>query len=341
MRPKSMRPMRLMSNSCKLFLLFLLMMAMPSLLIIRSHSPSQNIPQTLRKWRDILESLKLFCDACTPSEYGIEIESVINPRPRGLLNKSVGAGCAHSECNATINFFGIGIVFWAEGTHKMDATISWSVELGCVAAMIVETSLMSKTLRLGAIISELSLTQSRKRLGEVALLAVILTGCRILVVLVFCWVWVGLFLLNWICGTFVIAVVSAETLVIVAVIVAVIAEKAWGAVTSFKLEWWSLSAWSPVDAVVVGMNVCLKWAGLSFGRCKKLEVVIARPVFVNWIVLLGIFGLLQEACTPKTNALQLVEWKDTIHTRNMMSAKTFFGLFLPKFAICHSHQMLF
>ncbi len=63
------------------------------------------------------------------------------------------------------------------------------------------------------------------------------------------------------------------------------------------------------------------FAGLSFGSCKKLEAVIAGPLFVNWIVVLGIFGLIWEACTPKTNALQLVEWKERIHTRNVMSAK--------------------
>jgi hypothetical protein len=49
MRPKLMRPMRLISNNVKLFLLFLLVMAVPPLLIICSHSPSQNIPQSLRK----------------------------------------------------------------------------------------------------------------------------------------------------------------------------------------------------------------------------------------------------------------------------------------------------
>ncbi len=35
-------------------------------------------------WRDILESLKLFCDACAPSEYEIEIDSIINLCPQGL-----------------------------------------------------------------------------------------------------------------------------------------------------------------------------------------------------------------------------------------------------------------
>ena len=46
LRLKSMRPM---SHNCKFFLLFLLMMAMPSLLIMCSHSPSQNILQSLQK----------------------------------------------------------------------------------------------------------------------------------------------------------------------------------------------------------------------------------------------------------------------------------------------------
>ena len=40
-----------------------------------------------------------------------------------------------------------------------------------------------------------------------------------------------------------------------------------------------------------------------------------------WIVLLGVFGCLWEACTPKMNALQLVEWKERIHTQNSMSEK--------------------
>ncbi len=172
---------------------------------------------------------------------------------------------------------------------------------------------------------------SKKRLGEVALLAIILTGCRMLVVLVCCWVQVSLFLLNWICGAFVIAVV---------------AEKAWGLVTSFKIEWRLLLAWNPVDVVVIGMQICkiinaessfetgCCFAGLTFGSCKKLEVIIAGPLLRTWsclkctersfwsrIILLGIFGLIWEACTLKTNALQLVEWKNTIHTRNRMSAK--------------------
>ncbi len=88
------------------------------------------------------------------------------PAPAKLIKKNVGAGCAPSECNATIKFFWIGTVCWVEGTHWMDATISWSVELVCVAAIIAEASLTSKSKRLGAIISELSLTQSRKRLGS-------------------------------------------------------------------------------------------------------------------------------------------------------------------------------
>ncbi len=93
-----------------------------------------------------------------------------------------------------------------------------------------------------------------------------------------------------------------------------------------------MSACSPVDAVVVGMQIfkivnaelsfgtgCC-FAGLSFGSCKKLEIIIAGPLlrtgsclkcaglsFGSRIVLLGIFGLLREACIPKKNALQLVE----------------------------------
>ncbi len=67
-----------------------------------SQSPSQNIPRSLRKGRDILESLKLLCDACASTEYWIEIESTINLCPRGLSSKSVGGGCAPSELDSTI-----------------------------------------------------------------------------------------------------------------------------------------------------------------------------------------------------------------------------------------------
>jgi hypothetical protein len=63
------------------------------------------------------------------------------------------------------------------------------------------------------------------------------------------------------------------------------------------------------------------FAGLSFGSCKKLdvviagllsgsykklEVVIAGPLSVNRNVLFGVFGL-QKACTIETNTLQLLE----------------------------------
>ncbi len=64
LRPKAMdRPkakFRPKANNGKLFLLIALMMALPSFLIIRFfHSPSQNILQSLQKWRDILEYLDL------------------------------------------------------------------------------------------------------------------------------------------------------------------------------------------------------------------------------------------------------------------------------------------
>ncbi len=49
-----------------------------------------------------MESLKLLCDACAPSEYWIEIESTINLCPQGSSNKSVGAGCAPSKLDSTI-----------------------------------------------------------------------------------------------------------------------------------------------------------------------------------------------------------------------------------------------
>jgi hypothetical protein len=88
---------------------------------------------------------------------------------------------------------------------------------------------------------------------------------------------------------------------------------------SNRKKWRRRKYESPVDVVVVGMQICKivnsessfrtgscsKCAGLSFGSCKKLEVAIAGLLFVNRIVLFGIFGL-QETCTPKTNALQLV-----------------------------------
>jgi hypothetical protein len=40
---------------------------------------------------------------------------------------------------------------------------------------------------------------------------------------------------------------------------------------------------------------------------KNLKLQLQGPLMRNRIVLLGVFGLLQEACTPKTNALQFVE----------------------------------
>ncbi len=116
----------------------------------------------------------------------------------------------------------------------------------------------------------------RLSLFTVALLAPVLAGCKkhstSLIV------------------AFEIAVVIAGTWVIVAVIVAVLAGKTWWAVMSFKLEWRSLSACSPVDVVVIGTESYLKcagplcgtggcFAGLSFGSCKKLEVVIAEKSF--------------------------------------------------------------
>ncbi len=127
-----------------------------------------------------------------------------------------------------------------------------------------------------------------------------------------------------------------------------------GVVMSFKVEWWSLSACCLVDAVVVGggMSFKMEWRSMSacipvdavvvvtwscskctrplFGSCKKLEVVVAGPLFVNWIVLLGIFGLLREACTPKTNPHKKHdEW---------MNCSSI--CFLQRLAICHSHQMV-
>ncbi len=185
--------------------------------------------------------------------------------------------------------------------------------MACVAIIIAESSWTESSKRFCTfsviVIAELIWAWSKRlSLFIVALLVPFLAGCK-------------KHLSSLSSFAFIIAVVIAGTLVIVAVIVAVIVEKAWEAMTSFKVEWQSLSAWSPVDDVVVGTNICLKYTGPSCGSCKKLEVAIAGPLFVNWIVLLGIFGFLWEACTPKTNALQLVEWKDMIHTRNTMSAK--------------------
>jgi hypothetical protein len=69
-----------------------------------------------------------------------------------------------------------------------------------------------------------------------------------------------------------------------------------------KLEFGTIVNWD--------RKMLIKEAGLScgigvllFGSWKKLEVVIAGPLFVECIYLLCVFGLLREACTPKTNAL--------------------------------------
>ncbi len=204
--------------------------------------------------------------------------------------------------------------------------------MACVANIIADLSQTESSKRFcafsAAVIAEPIWAWSKRlSLFTVALLAPVLAGCKKH--------------LTSLIVAFVIAVVIAGTWVIVAVIVAVVAGKAWGAVTSFKLEWRSLPACSQVDVVVIGTESCLKcagplcgtggcFAGLSFGSCKKLEVVIAGLLFVNWIVVLGVFGLLWEACTPKTNALQLVEWKKRIRTRTWWVQNLFFDSFLPK-----------
>jgi hypothetical protein len=67
-------------------------------------------PFSLTKYSAIFTEVKgyfgiieIVFDACAPAEYGIEIESTINPCPQGSSNKSVGAGCAPSELDSTIN----------------------------------------------------------------------------------------------------------------------------------------------------------------------------------------------------------------------------------------------
>ncbi len=134
----------------------------------------------------------------------------------------------------------------------------------------------------------------------------------------------------WVVSLFVIAVVIAGTLVIVAVSDAVVVEKAWGAVMSFKLEGQSLSVWSPVDAVVVGTNVCLKCAELLCGSCKKLEVAIAGPLFANWIVLLGIFGLLQKRVFQKWMLCNLWNERTWSAQETRWVQNMFFNSFFPK-----------
>ncbi len=194
--------------------------------------------------------------------------------------------------------------------------------MACVAIIIAESSQTESSKRFCAfsaiVIAEpIQAWCKNLLLFIVELLAPVLVGCKkhlsslssfaFIVSVAIAWIWV--------------IVAIAWTWVIVAGVVAVVADKAWGLVTSFKLEWWSMSAWIPVGAVVVGMNVCLKCAGLPCGSCKKLKVAIVGLLFRTRIVLLDVFGLLWDACTPKKNALQLVEWKDMIHTRNTMSAK--------------------
>jgi hypothetical protein len=65
-------------------------------------------------------------NALAPYEYGIEIKSTINLHQRGTSNEIVGAGCALSECNVTINLkeclqMVAGATCWA--TKKNDSTI--------------------------------------------------------------------------------------------------------------------------------------------------------------------------------------------------------------------------
>ncbi len=54
-------------------------------LFFSSHSPSQDVLQSLQKWKDIFKELKLVHDAWSPSECMVGIKSTINLCPRGLL----------------------------------------------------------------------------------------------------------------------------------------------------------------------------------------------------------------------------------------------------------------
>ncbi len=74
--------MRPKANNDKLFLLIALMMA--------SFTPSQNILQSLQKWKDILEYIT------------INLELL-----KSLSRKKFGANCAPSEDNASINLRGV------------------------------------------------------------------------------------------------------------------------------------------------------------------------------------------------------------------------------------------
>ncbi len=75
-----------------------------------SHSPSQNIFQSLQNWRNILASLKLFFGACTPSEFKVRmnmitnLDSMLKKVEAAFVNldvwRVVGANCAPSEFDA-------------------------------------------------------------------------------------------------------------------------------------------------------------------------------------------------------------------------------------------------
>jgi hypothetical protein len=115
------------------------------------------------------------------------------------------------------------------------------------------------------------------------------------------------------------------------------------------MEWQSLSAFSQVDVVVIRTESCLKCAGLlcgtgccfaelSFGSCKKLEVLITGPMFVNQIVLLGIFGLLRES-KNECIATCGMKGKDPHKKRDECKICSLIH-FCQRLAICHSLQMV-
>ena len=71
--------------------------------------------------------LECFWAVCTPSEYGAELNSTINPD-------------LHSESNMTISFSWIDIILRALNALWIDPTISWSLGLAWVTIIIAGSS---------------------------------------------------------------------------------------------------------------------------------------------------------------------------------------------------------
>jgi hypothetical protein len=125
-----------------------------------SLSPSQNVLQSSRKWRNILKQITINLDldstcrfdwcagAIDPFKTGgsngfevVGIKSTINPCPQSLLLKIVGAGCAPpsehnvapSEANVSINLKELlwmvaGVIRCFPSETKKRSTLVWAVE---------------------------------------------------------------------------------------------------------------------------------------------------------------------------------------------------------------------